>query len=193
MDTFNTLQEISEAVSKCTKCDLCQSRTNAVPGTGSGDTKVMFVGEAPGRNEDFRGRPFVGKAGRILTEALENAGVSRKEIYITNTVKCRPPKNRIPHKTEKESCKVYLDEEIRILKPRIICIMGNVALKSLLKDEGITSKRGSIIKKDGMLYFPTIHPAAVLYNPQLAGVLNTDIKKLFTILHDMNRNDDDVN
>lgn len=176
------MSEVADAVSTCTKCDLCQSRTNAVPGVGGGESKVMFVGEAPGRSEDFRGRPFVGRAGQILTEALEKADVSRKDVYITNTVKCRPPKNRNPHKIERESCRDYLDAEIRILKPRIICILGNVALKSLLGDDGITSKRGSMIEKDNLMYFPTIHPAAVLYNPQLVHTLEQDIKKLFDIL-----------
>lgn len=179
---FNSLDEVADAVSACTKCDLCQSRTNAVPGIGDKESKVLFVGEAPGRSEDLRGRPFVGRAGQILTEALEKAGVSRRDVYITNTVKCRPPKNRNPNKTERESCKDYLDAELRILKPRVICILGNVALKSLLGDDKITSKRGSIIQKDGMLYFPTIHPAAVLYNPQLAHTLEQDIKKLFDII-----------
>lgn len=179
---FNGLDEVADAVSTCTKCDLCQSRTNAVPGIGDKESKVLFVGEAPGRSEDLRGRPFVGRAGQILTEALEKAGVSRRDVYITNTVKCRPPKNRNPNKTERESCKDYLDAELRILKPRVICILGNIALKSLLGDDKITSKRGSLIQKDDMLYFPTIHPAAVLYNPQLAHTLEQDIKKLFDII-----------
>ena len=182
MAGLNSMDVVASAVSACTRCDLCHSRTNAVPGMGSGESGVMFVGEAPGRNEDFRGRPFVGRAGHILTEALEKAGVSRKDVYITNTVKCRPPNNRNPHRTERESCKDYLDAEIRLLKPRIICILGNVALKSLLGDDGITSKRGSIVKKDNLVYFPTIHPAAVLYNPQLSHTLEQDIKKLFAIL-----------
>ncbi len=186
MADFNSLDEVADTVSTCTKCDLCQSRTNAVPGIGNKESKVLFVGEAPGRSEDLRGRPFVGRAGQILTEALEKAGVSRRDVYITNTVKCRPPKNRNPNKTERESCKDYLDAELRILKPHVICILGNVALKSLLGDDKITSKRGNIIQKDDMLYFPTIHPAAVLYNPQLAHTLEQDIKKLFDIiqLHD---------
>lgn len=182
MAGLDTLEDVAQAVSECTRCELCVGRTNAVPGIGSGKSGVIFVGEAPGRSEDLRGRPFVGQAGRILTDALEKAGISRRDVYITNAVKCRPPQNRAPRTGERASCRRYLEDEIRIIKPRIICVMGNTAMNSLLGGGGITDRRGTLVEQDGTLYFPTIHPAAVLYNPRLAGVLEEDIKKLFSIL-----------
>lgn len=179
------IDSITMAVRRCTRCSLCETRTNAVPGVGSNKSGVMFVGEAPGRSEDLRGRPFVGRAGKILTKVLEDAGVSRESVYITNTVKCRPPQNRVPHQAERDACRAHLDAEMRALEPAIICIMGNTAYGSILGGAGITDKRGKIIEKDGKIYFPTIHPAAVIYNPDLATVLTADIKKLFGILSDI--------
>lgn len=143
---------------------------------------VMFVGEAPGRSEDLRGRPFVGQAGRILTDALRAVGVSRDDVYITNTVKCRPPNNRVPKKPEKEACRAYLDDEIRILKPLVVCVMGNTAFGSLLGGAGITKKNGSVVRRDGILYYPTVHPAAVIYNRSLTGVLEGDLRTLFELV-----------
>lgn len=177
-----SLENAAEAVRACTRCALCETRTNAVPGLGSGGSGVMFVGEAPGRSEDLRGRPFVGQAGRILTEALRAAGVSRDDVYITNTVKCRPPNNRVPRQSERDACREHLEAEIRILRPLVVCVMGNTAFGSLLGGAGITEKRGSMVRRDGMLYYPTVHPAAVIYNPSLAGVLEGDIRRLFGVV-----------
>lgn len=182
---MNTLGEIAAAVRECTRCDLCKTRKNAVPGIGDARATVVFVGEAPGRNEDLRGRPFVGQAGRILTRALEEAGVSRESVYITNTVKCRPPKNRVPREAERRACRAYLDLEMQIIKPRVVCVMGNTAYGSLLGGTGITEKRGVPVERDGVVYFPTIHPAAVIYNSSLADVLVKDMKKLFEVADGM--------
>lgn len=175
------MEDAWAAVRECTRCGLCDTRTNAVPGIGSGESGVMFVGEAPGRSEDLRGRPFVGRAGRVLTQVLDEAGVSRESVYITNTVKCRPPQNRVPNQAERDACRPHLDAEISMIKPDIICIMGNTAYRSILGGAGITDKRGSVVRKDGMFYFLTVHPAAVIYNPGLAGVLAADIKRLFEV------------
>ena len=109
------LETIKQEVIKCTNCNLCKTRTNSVPGKGNFQSDVIFVGEAPGRNEDLRGEPFVGVAGKKLSLALENAGVSRDEVYITNTVKCRPPNNRVPNKEERESCQEFIQKEIEII------------------------------------------------------------------------------
>ena len=170
---------MAKRVSKCTKCGLCRNRTNAVPGKGSAGSKVIFVGEAPGRSEDARGEPFVGSAGKRLTAALEHAGVSRDSVYITNVVKCRPPDNRVPTDKEREMCAAYLEAEIMLIRPRFVCVMGNTAFKSLLGGENITKHRGKIFEKDGQDYFVTIHPAATIYNPDLLPVLKRDMKKLF--------------
>lgn len=176
-----SLKEIQKEVTVCTKCELCKTRTNAVPGKGNFDSDVIFIGEAPGRNEDIKGEPFVGAAGKKLEWALENAGATRESVYITNVVKCRPPNNRVPTKHEKEMCQNYLNDEIAIIKPKIICIMGNTAYSSILGGSDITKNRGKIIRKDSNNYFLTIHPAAIIYNPKLQNVLKSDISKLFEI------------
>ena len=178
-DLMNVL--ISQ-VTSCTKCSLSKTRTNAVAGKGNHTAEIMFIGEAPGRNEDLKGEPFVGTAGKILTEALEYAGLSRDDVFITNVVKCRPPNNRIPLEEEKKSCHEYLVNELDIIKPKIICILGNTAYGSILGGDSITKNRGKIIKKDNHLYFLTIHPAAVIYTPDLKQVLKDDIKALVETL-----------
>ncbi|MDX1533121.1 MAG: uracil-DNA glycosylase [Nitrosopumilaceae archaeon] len=178
----NSIQEIRKKVSACTKCELCETRTNAVPGKGDVNSKVIFVGEAPGRSEDKHGEPFVGSAGKKLTLALESAGISRDSVYITNVVKCRPPNNRVPTNAEREKCSSYLRSEIELIKPKIICVMGNTAFKSLLDGDNITKHRGKIIRKDEQDYFVTIHPAATIYNQELFPILKKDMKKLFKII-----------
>ena len=145
----------------------------------------MFIGEAPGRNEDLQGEPFVGIAGKKLSLALENAGISRDEVYITNTVKCRPPNNRVPSEIEKESCHEYIQKEIEIIKPKIICVLGNTAFGSILGGTEITKFRGKVGRKENQLYFITIHPAATIYNQGLIEVLKKDIKKLFELIKEL--------
>ncbi len=179
------LEAIRKMVIECTKCDLCKTRTHSVPGKGNFNSDVIFVGEAPGKNEDLKGEPFVGVAGKKLLLALENAGVTRDEVYITNTVKCRPPKNRIPSVLEKETCQEYIQKEIEIIRPKIICVLGNTAFGSILGGNEITKFRGKVGRKDGQLYFITIHPAATIYNQGLIEVLKEDIKKLFEIIREL--------
>ena len=176
------LKKIKEQVTECTNCELSQTRTNSVPGKGNFKSDVIFVGEAPGKNEDIKGEPFIGIAGKKLSSALENAGISREQVYITNIVKCRPPKNRVPTIIERDTCKNYLEKEIHIIKPEIICILGNTAFKSLLDGKEIIKFRGKIVKKNDQLYFLTIHPAATIYNQKLISVLKKDIKKLFKLI-----------
>ncbi|MHB8546618.1 MAG: uracil-DNA glycosylase [Nitrosotalea sp.] len=168
------LDDVKNRVISCVNCSLSKSRTNAVPGDGNKNSDVIFVGEAPGRNEDLKGKPFVGTAGQILSEALEYAGFARDRVYITNVVKCRPPDNRQPLTEERTACKPYLSEELEIIKPKIVCILGNTAYNSLLDGSAITKNRGKIVKNNGQLYFVTIHPAAVIYNPAMRQVLKDD-------------------
>ena len=132
------LEIIKQNVIECTKCDLSKTRTNSVPGKGNFHSNVIFVGEAPGKNEDKKGEPFIGIAGKKLSIALEGAGISREEVYITNIVKCRPPKNRVPTTIERATCQEYLKQEIAIIKPKIICVLGNTAFNSLLGGSEIT-------------------------------------------------------
>ncbi len=185
------LEIVKQNVIKCTKCDLCKTRTNSVPGKGNFQSNVIFVGEAPGKNEDKNGEPFIGIAGKKLTIALEEAGISRDEIYITNIVKCRPPNNRVPSNIERNTCQEYLKEEISIIKPKIICILGNTAFNSILGGSEITKFRGKVARKNNLLYFITIHPAATIYNQKLVGVLKEDIIKLFSLIKEL-KNDKDI-
>ena len=185
------LEEVKKQVTECTKCDLCKTRNNSVPGKGNFRSEVIFVGEAPGRNEDKKGEPFVGAAGKKLSLALEHAGIKRDEIYITNVVKCRPPDNRIPNTEERDLCKEYLKQEIAIIKPKIICILGNTAFKSILDGSEITKYRGKVVRKENQLYYLTLHPAATIYNQELISVLKKDILKLFEIVKEL-KNDREV-
>jgi uracil-DNA glycosylase family 4 len=170
--------QISDEVIHCTKCQLCKTRKNAVPGEGSSSAKIMFVGEAPGRFEDLRGKPFVGKAGMILEAALSNANISRSQVFITNIVKCRPPGNRRPKSDEIAKCRDYLNKQISMINPIIICILGATAYSSLLGGKEITSNRGKLLCINGRNYFLTIHPAATLYRRSLLQVLEKDLLKL---------------
>ncbi|HJT09524.1 MAG TPA: uracil-DNA glycosylase [Candidatus Nitrosotalea sp.] len=176
------LDTIRKNVISCTRCELSKTRTNAVPGIGSTETGIVFIGEAPGRNEDLQGTPFVGTAGKILSEALECAGFVRQDIYITNVVKCRPPNNRRPNKQEIESCATYLQKELETIQPKIICVLGNTAFGSLLGGKEITKNRGKVMRKHGHLYFITLHPAAIIYNQELRQILKEDLKTLHGIL-----------
>ena len=182
-----SLETIKQNVIKCTKCELCKTRTNSVPGKGNFQSDVIFVGEAPGRNEDKSGEPFVGVAGKKLSMALEEAGISRDTVYITNVVKCRPPNNRVPSTTERDTCQEYLKEEISIIKPKIICILGNTAFNSILGGSEIKKFRGKIAQKDNQKYFLTIHPAATIYNQELIEVLKKDIVKLFELITELKK------
>ncbi len=182
------LQEIKQQVIECTKCELSKTRNNSVAGKGNFKSDVIFVGEAPGKNEDLKGEPFIGIAGKKLSTALESVGITRDEVYITNIVKCRPPNNRVPTTNERDTCKDYLKKEIEIIKPKIICILGNTAFGSLLDGKEITKYRGKIVRKDNQLYFLTVHPAATIYNQKLVDVLKNDIEKLFKLIKELNDN-----
>jgi len=182
------LEKIKQNVIECTKCELSKTRINSVPGKGNFHSDVIFVGEAPGKNEDAHGEPFIGIAGKKLSISLEEAGITREEVYITNIVKCRPPKNRVPTTNERSTCQEYLKQEISIIKPKIICILGNTAFNSLLGGSEITKFRGKLVRKDKQLYFLTVHPAATIYNQELIKVLNNDIKKLFDLITELKNN-----
>lgn len=156
-------EELEQSIINCNKCRLCENRTNIVFGEGNKNTKVMFVGEGPGADEDKQGLPFVGKAGQLMNKALEGLGIKREELYIANIVKCRPPSNRVPEQDEAEACLNYLRNQVVLIKPKIIVLLGSTALKNILgKEYGITTSRGTWIERKGILYMPTWHPAALL-------------------------------
>lgn len=166
------LLSISSKIESCMKCGLHETRTLAVPGEGSIDTPVMFVGEGPGADEDVSGRPFVGKAGELLTKILESVNLSRQDVYITNVVKCRPPKNRVPLSEERDACMPYLLSQIAIIKPQLIVPMGATALSFFLdnqEDIKITKERGKLMDwHSGIKLFPIFHPSYLLRNQSTA-------------------------
>lgn len=174
----DSLEKIAVEVKGCPLCKLSRTRRNAVPGEGQLAAKIVFIGEAPGRSEDEKGRPFVGAAGRILDDLLQKVGIERSQVYITNVAKCRPPSNRVPEEDEVAACKPYLDREIMLIKPKVICILGRTAYASLLGGSSIAVNRGKIVEKAGQKYFLTYHPAAAIYNRSLLSTLEADLKKL---------------
>ncbi len=174
----DSLEKIAGDVRGCPLCKLARTRKNAVPGEGQISAKIMFIGEAPGRSEDEKGKPFVGAAGRILDNVLKKAGIERSQVFITNIVKCRPPNNRVPEEDELIACRPYLDRQIALIKPKVICILGRTAYSSILGGSSITANRGKIVERSGQKYFSTFHPAAVIYNKSLRSRLEDDLKKL---------------
>ena len=159
----DNLDDLRNITLNCNKCKLCSTRQNVVFGVGNPNTKLMFIGEGPGGDEDRQGEPFVGKAGQLMDKAFDVVGIKREEVYIANIVKCRPPHNRDPEEDEIKECMDYLRNQVMIIKPKIIVLLGRIALQNILgKEYKITASRGKWIEKKGILYMPTWHPAALL-------------------------------
>jgi len=173
------LEKLFQTVKNCQKCSLYKTRTHLVFGKGNPETKLMLIGEAPGREEDLQGKPFVGSAGKLLTDLLSKAGIERKDIYITNILKCRPPGNRDPHPEEIKACFPILERQIQIISPKIICTLGKFATQVLLNTkESITHIRGKLLKlKEGIFIIPTLHPAACIYHQGWRKFLLSDLYK----------------
>jgi uracil-DNA glycosylase len=181
------LVEVYNEASVCEKCPLSATRTKVVFGAGNADADLMFVGEAPGAEEDRQGLPFVGRAGAFLTELLEGIGMRRDDVFIANVLKCRPPGNRDPQPVEIESCRPYLFEQVRLIEPRVVCTLGNFATKLLTANpSGITKVRGipQVHELGGrtVFVFPLLHPAAGLRTPQVADQLRDDFARLPDLL-----------
>ena len=180
------LDELAAQARVCTLCPLCESRTLAVPGDGKYTAKVMIVGEAPGREEDESGRPFVGATGRFLNHVLEGRGLDRTDFFITNTVKCRPPKNRTPRKLEVDTCTSnYLFEQIELINPRLVMLLGGVAAKIVLGVKSVNEARGRAVERDGRRFIVGYHPAVRFYREDLGervredfALLKREIKRL---------------
>lgn len=172
------LSTVAEEVRACRKCPLWKGRINAVPGEGRADAKLMVVGEAPGRNEDLEGRPFVGAAGKKLDALLAEAGLSRDEAFISNIVKCRPPKNRRPSKREADTCNQYLKRQMKSIASKVVVLLGDTALKQFFPAKSLSEDHGQRILMGGQRFFATYHPASVIYNPSLREVLVKDFQKL---------------
>lgn len=161
------LEVLRLAVEACHQCGLCETRTNVVFGVGKSDARLMFVGEAPGRDEDEQGEPFVGQAGKVLTKMIVAMGLSREEVYIGNILKCRPPDNRTPTLEEMAICLPHIVRQIKVIQPEIVCALGATALKGLLRDPraAIGRMRGKFISWQGIKLMPTYHPAYLLRSP----------------------------
>lgn len=183
--------QLKKEYSACTKCPaLCQSRTQVVFGSGNKEAEVLFIGEAPGANEDKQGMPFCGMSGQVLNELLNSAGLSREDIFITNALLCRPENNRNPAKEEVENCRERLDKLINIMQPKVIVTIGNFATERILGKKGITFLRGKVFEKDGRKIVPVIHPANYLYsgrNPEMFKQMKNDFETIAGIIKDENK------
>ena len=182
------LKAVYQQAQACTRCpQLASTRTTVVFGAGNADADLMFVGEAPGRTEDEQGLPFVGRAGRLLDELLDGIGLSRSDVFICNTLLCRPPGNRDPHPAELENCQEYLLRKVELIQPRVICTLGNFATKLLRGDPtGITRLHGRdevrVLGRRAVRLYPIFHPAAALYTPANVEVLRQDFRRLPELL-----------
>lgn len=160
---YDNWEELEEAIKDCNECKLCNGRKNIVFGTGNKEADLMFIGEGPGADEDIQGIPFVGKAGQLMNKAFDGLGINREEVYIANIVKCRPPNNRDPEQDEAMVCINYLRNQVMLVKPKVIVLLGRIALNNILGEEyKITASRGKAIENKGITYIPTWHPAALL-------------------------------
>lgn len=177
---FDNIEELKKVTMQCEKCKLCKTRQNVVFGVGNTKSEIMFIGEGPGGDEDKIGEPFVGKAGQLMNNAFDILGIKREDIYIANIVKCRPPHNRDPEQDEIEACLDYLRNQVMIIKPKIIVLLGRIALQSILgKEYKISTSRGKLIEKKGITYMPTWHPAALLRDETKKIEFLEDLKKIF--------------
>lgn len=177
------LENLNERIKKCEVCDLAKTRTIAVPGEGDPQADIMFIGEAPGKNEDLQGRPFVGSAGKFLDELLDGIGLKRKDVYIGNIVKCRPSNNRDPLLEEIQVCWLWLEKQIKIIQPKIIVPLGRHSLSRFIPEAQIGQCHGKVLHKrheslGEVVIFPSYHPAAALYKGSLRLVLREDFEKI---------------
>ena len=175
---MSDLDALYATIRSCPDCGLCKTRTNAVPGEGSANSEIMFVGEGPGYNEDQQGRPFIGAAGNFLNELLGSIGLQRSDVYITNVLKCRPPNNRDPLPDEVEACRKYLLHQIELIQPKLIITLGRFSLGWFFPKDAISRVHGNLRKLGEQHYMHMYHPAAALHNPSLRPELVADFKKL---------------
>lgn len=185
---YNNWEELEKNCKTCGKCKLSKTRTNVVFGEGNKEADLMFIGEGPGADEDYTGIPFVGRAGKLMNMAFQGIGIDREKVYIANIVKCRPPGNRNPQDDEINACLDYLRNQVIFIKPKVIVLLGNVALKTILsKDLGITNSRGKWFNKNGILYMPTFHPAALLRDDTKKIYFWKDLKEVKRRMEEMSK------
>ncbi|MCD6355920.1 MAG: uracil-DNA glycosylase [Anaerolineaceae bacterium] len=178
VDAENALAEIAQSIRHCQKCGLFHSRKNAVPGAGPANAEIMLIGEGPGFYENEQGLPFVGASGKFLTQLLNDAGLPRETVFITNVVKCRPPENRDPQENELQACSAYLDKQIEIINPLVIITLGRFSMARYFQKARISKIHGKATWHDGRLIIPMYHPAAALHQPKLRSVIMQDFAQL---------------
>jgi DNA polymerase len=179
---MSELEELHQQIASCPDCDLCRTRTHAVPGEGPPNAEVLFVGEAPGFYEDQQARPFVGPAGRFLDKLIASIGLRRDQVFITNVVKCRPPNNRDPLPGEIDACRKHLQRQIELIQPRIIVSLGRYSLAWFSPRDAISKVHGQAKVKDGVYFIPMYHPAAALHAGNMRKVIEEDFRKIPAVL-----------
>jgi DNA polymerase len=179
---MSALTTLNQEIAACPDCDLCHTRSHAVPGEGPEDAEIMFVGEAPGFYEDQQARPFVGPAGRFLEELLASVGLRRDQVFIANVIKCRPPENRDPLPKEIEACRKWLAHQIELIKPKVIATLGRYSLAWFFPGESIGRIHGQPRYRDGTCFLPLYHPAAALHAGNMRRTIEEDFRRLPTIL-----------
>ena len=178
-------EDLRQEILTCQRCPLARTRTQAVPGVGPNSARLVIIGEAPGRQEDLQGEPFVGAAGKLLTELLEDAGIPRNSVFITNTVKCRPPDNRQPTQAERTACRPYLTRQLAFIKPKIIALAGRVPAEALLDTTvRMGTMHGETQQKQDQTFFVMYHPAAGLYSQTKVPDMEADMRRLKQLLDD---------
>ena len=177
---------LMEEISACSRCRLCETRTNVVPGEGDPQARLMFIGEGPGRDEDLQGRPFVGRSGELLTRMIRAIGIERDEVYICTVVKCRPPQNRNPETDEAAACLNYLRAQVALVRPQVVVLLGKIACRYTLQQEiSVMREHGTWFERKGVWFIPTYHPSALLRNPALKRDSWDDFQKIREKLGEM--------
>jgi DNA polymerase len=183
--TVSELNQLAEQIRGCQRCRLAQTRLNAVPGEGPADAPIMLIGEGPGFYEDRQGRPFVGRSGELLEKLLGSIGLRRGDVFIANVVKCRPPNNRDPLPVEIEACRLYLDRQIELIRPRLVLTLGRISMARTFPSQSITRIHGQIKRVGEIIYVPMFHPAAALRNPQWMAAIQQDFAQLAPLVAEL--------
>jgi DNA polymerase len=179
---MSALTELYQQIHNCFKCEIAKLRCQVVPGEGAENSEIMFIGEAPGWHEDQQGRPFVGPAGQYLDRLLASIGLDRRQVYIANVIKCRPPDNREPLPTEIQNCQPWLDAQIELIKPKMIVTLGRYSMARYFSGKSISKIHGTAQKRGGVIYYAMYHPAAALHQQSLRMAIEADMLKIPKLL-----------
>jgi uracil-DNA glycosylase family 4 len=179
---MSPLTELYQQIAQCQRCEIAKFRTKVVPGEGAEDADIMFIGEAPGWHEDQQGRPFVGPAGQYLDRLLNSINLNRPQVYIANVIKCRPSSNRDPLPTEIQNCRPWLDQQIEIIKPKMIVTLGRYSMARYFPGKSISKIHGTAQKRDNIIYYAMYHPAAALHQQSLRQAIEADMLKIPALL-----------